>query len=893
MNKNLFNLILKRRIFMKHTLKKLVTLLLAALLAVSVLPLTVSAADEEIEYKIRPVKDGAYTVSAEKYNSYESEHFQVLWGDKNNAALTEAWLEANCKILEACWDVYMNDLGMTPPSLCTRKNGDHTTHYKVNVVIMGTGIAGYEEGWAYGGIDSQGYAYLMCDQAAMSVTPGSSTWVTPHEFGHCTQFAQGYNSWEGGAYLGSWYEAVGNWFREQYLYSEYYTDGQWYSTDFSYLYLRSTSLTTTNGRAYYEAWPILQYLTENPDNLEGYGSDFMAKLLQNGDPSGLIYDMIENLAEADLDETLGYFAAHMATLDLNRQEYYINKINNAVNYDEFFWQQFYTTLEPVLGAENTYTVPSERAPQQAAYVVTPLSVTGDEISVTLNGTAKVNGAAWKACLVTVSGDNTTYSKLFGDGETMTVSAKDVDEAYLTVAATPKLDTFKNYDVFTDLAFKDKNRYPYEAVITGAVPQIRVIDSTGVKGSYHENGGGFVASTAKVSASAYVGPNAKVLGSAKIQGDAVIDDYAVVKGSAVVKDNARIDGYAVVAGNAKVTGHAHVGDNAVVTAGATISGNGQAIESAFVGGNYSVKDNAIAKGLCILIASGKLTGQGVADGDLYDDSGANLKKGTAAGYLVLADTAYARKLKSVDGLYLGYEFAEDKGYIATEKYSSTYALVRGAKWSVGDDNAKGVYTFDGESSYIILDASSVYSDDIQIEMNVCWNGGDNAQKLFHYTGSDGEMYFTPKNADGLASFVIKKGDETVVLTSDSALTPNEWTKIEVTFVDGKAALSIAGKTVHCVETSLKPSDVCEGSGYLGRGSDGEYFSGSVDYAHFYFTNASAVSTELVSPVISAPEAPTTEPVTEPVSESGCGSSASISSIVVAIAVALISLKKKKH
>lgn len=881
---------------MKQLSKKLVTLLLAALLIVSVLPLTVSAAeDDEIEYKIRPVKDGAYTVSAEQYNSYESEHFQILWGDKNNSAITETWLEGNCKILEACWDLYMNELGMTPPSLCTKKTGDQTTHYKVNVVIMGTGIKGYEEGWAYGGIDSQGYAYLMCDQGAMLVTPGATTWVTPHEFGHVTQFAQGYNSWEGGAYLGSWYEAVANWFREQYLYSDYYTDGQYYSTDFSYLYLRSTCLTSTNGRAYYEAWPILQYLTENPDNLEGYGSNFVAKLLQNGDSSGLIYDMIENLAEADLDETLGYFAAHMATLDLERQEYYLKKINSAVSYDEFFWQQFYTTLEPVIGEENTYTVPTERAPQQAAYVVSPLTITGNEISVTLNGTAKVNGAAWKACIVTVSGDNTTYSKLFGDGETMTASAVGVDEAYLTVAATPDLDTYKDYDVFTDISYSNKNRYPYEVVMTGAIPQIRTFSTSGIKGSYHENGGGFVASTAKVADSVYVGPNAMVLGNATVKGDAVIDGYAVVKGSAVVKDNAVIDGYAVVAGSAKVTGNAHVGDNAVVTSGATVSGNAQVIESAFVGGNYSVKDNAIAKGLCLLLASGKLTGQAVADGDLYDDSGATLKKGTAAGYLVLSDNSYSKKLKSTEGLYLGYEFSADKGYIANEKYSSTYALVRGAKWSIGDDNVTGVYTFDGESSYIILDASSVYSSDLQIALNVCWDGGDNAQKLFHYAGSDGEMYFTPKNEDGVAAFVITNGDETVTLTSDSALTPNEWTKIEITFVDGKAALSIASKTVHCVETDLKPCEVCSVSGYLGRGSEGEYFSGSVDYVYFYFTNASEVSTELVTPVITAPEdtTPDTGADTEPAEESGCGSSVSVSSVVIALAVALLSVKKKRH
>ncbi len=874
---------------MKNSLCKLITLLLTAIIIVSALPLTVGAAEgEEPEFKVRPVKDGAYTVSAEKYNSYESEHFQFLWGDINNAAITETWLEGNLKILEGCWDLYINDLGMTPPSLCTNRSGDQETHYKVNVIVMGTGIAGYTEGWAFAGIDSQGYAYLMCDQAAMA--PG--TWVTPHEFGHATQFAQGFNSWAGGQYLGSWYEAMANWFREQYLYSEYYESGP--ATDLSVLYMREISLTATNGRGYYEAWPLLQYLTENPDNLEGYGRNFVAKLLQNGSGKGLLYDMIEDLAEAELDETLGYFAAHMATLDFEHQALYKKKINLDVTYQNFFWQQFYTTLEHVIGTENTYTVPTERAPQQAAYVVTPLSVTGDEISVTLNGLAKINGAAWKACIVTVSGDETKYSALFGDGETVKVSAKDVDEAYLTVAATPELKTYKDYDAFTQetaLSFKNKNRYPYEVTLSGAVPATREISKGSSKGAPHENGGGFVAKTAKVSDSVYVGPNAMVLGNARVTGNAVIDDYAVVMGNAQVKDDAVIDGCAVVAGDARVTDNAHVGDFAVVCGNANISDDGQVIESAYVSGTYKVKENATARGLALLLAGGTLTGQAIADGDLYEDSGATLKKGTASGYLSLTDPAYSKKLKSVDGLYLGYEFSEDKGPTAPERYGSTYALVRGAKWETGDDSADGIYTFDGESGYIILDASSIYSDNIQISANVKWNGGDSSQKLFHYTSETGEMYFTPANGDGLASFVLTNGDKQLVLTSDAKLPESEWVEIDITFIDGKAALSVNGETKHCAETEIRPSDISGEAGFLGRGKSGEYFAGAVDEVKFYFTNASEVSMEVKIPNIPADDgaddtAADTGASTEPAEDRGCGSSVGAAAAVIAVLVSVL-------
>ncbi len=854
--------------------------------------------EDGIEYHIRPVKDGAYTVSADKYNSYQSEHFQVLWGDKNNAAITEAWLEGNCKILEDCWDLYINDLGMSPPSLCTNKTGDQKTHYKVNVIIMNTGIAGYGEGWAFAGIDSQGYAYLMCDQAAMVYKP--ETWVTPHEFGHVTQFAQGFNSWAGGAYLGSWYEAVANWYREQYLASEYYTSNEGFSTEFSYFILRAASLTATNGRAYYEAWPFLQYLTENPDGLEGYGSNFVATLLQNGSPSKIIYNMVDDLAAADLSDTLGYYAAHMATLDLARQSNYLRRVNSfGVAYEDFFWQQFYTKLEHVIGTENVYTVPTERAPQQAAYVVTPLDITGDEIEVTLRGLTEVKGAGWRACIVTVKGDETEYSELFGDGETMKVSAKDVDEAYLTVAATPDIKTYKQYDAFTQestLSFFKKNRYPYEVELTGAVPSEYEISKTGVKGDYHVNGGGFVANTAKVADSVYVGPDAMVLGKAVIKGDVRIEDHAVIMGSAFIKDNAVVDGNAIVAGSAKLSENAHVGDYAVVSGNASVSGNGQVLESAYVYGNYKITENGIAKGLSLLTAAGQLSGQGVTDGDTYDDSGARHKKGTVTGYLTLAnDTQYVRKLKFEENLYLGYDFDKNDGATTPEKYSSTYALVRGAEWL-----EDGYYSFDGESQYIILDGSALSSRDLQIVVNVKWDGKSADEKVFWFGGEDGYVYLTPSNDKGKAELVIRKGDEEVKLTAAAPLPTGEWTEVIITFVEGKAALTVGGETVACAECAILPADVCQGSGYLGRGAEGGSYGGQIDYVKFYFTNDRAVSMDIIEaqPEVEDTEAPTTDteaPATEaPEEEKGCGASVSAAAaIVIFTAVFALAMPVRKE
>lgn len=872
---------------------KTVSCLLVLMMLIAVFPLSVFAAEEDIVYNVRAVRDGNYTVSAEKYNSYESEHFQILWGNKNNAAITEKWLEGNCTILEACWDLYMGELGMTPPSLCVKATGDQETHYKVNVVIMGTGITGYESGWAFGGIDSQGYPYLMCDQAAMVYKP--ETWVTPHEFGHVTQFAQGHNSWEGGAYLGSWYEAVANWFREQYLYSDYYTAGEGYRTDLSFFYLRSISLTPTNGRAYYEAWPILQYLTENPDNLPGYGSDFMARLLANGDPNGIIFTMIEDLADAELSDTLGYFAAHMATLDLARQESYMKKMNQMVNVGEFFWQQFYTQLETVIGEENVYVVPSERAPQEAAYVITPLRVTGEKITVTLRGLTDVEGADWRACIVTVKDGEESYSELFCDGETVTVSAEDVDEAYLTVAATPEISTYKKYDAFTQentLPFSKKNRYPYEVTMTGAVPSVREVARGSAKGSEHPNGGGFVANSARVDESVYVGPNAMVLGTARVTEDAIIDGYAVVMGSATVKDNAIIDGTAIVSGSAKITGNAHVGGNAVVSGSATVSGNGQVIESAYVYGSYKISENAIAKGLALCLASGNLKGQAIADGDLYEDSSSTAKKGNICGYLTMTNSSYVNTLKSTEGMHLGYRFNVENEYIANERYGTTFALVRGAEWVSVDGECDGVYSMNGKDQYMIFDGSAIDTRDLQIKLKVKWNGGDAEQRVFSYSGEGGEMYFTPKNANGNAAFVL--GD---AVAEVPALSEGVWTEVIATVSEGKIALTVGADTA-VKETSLLPITVCDGNGFVGRNSDGNYYNGSLDMIEFYFTNAAGIDLSKSTVVTETPvetepieTEPVTEPATEPAEEEGgCGSALGIMAIAIVSVLGCALIKK---
>ena len=98
---------------------------------------------------------------------------------------------------------------------------------------------------------------------------------------------------------------------------------------------------------------------------------------------------------------------------------------------------------------------------------------------------------------------------------------------------------------------------------------------------HSNGGGWVANTAKVHASAYVSDNAQVSGNAQVYGNAWVSGDAQVSGNAWVSGDAQVSGNAQVYGNAQVSGNAQVYGNARVSGDAWVSGDAQVYGNAWV------------------------------------------------------------------------------------------------------------------------------------------------------------------------------------------------------------------------------------------------------------------------------------------------------------------------
>lgn len=839
---------------MKKHIKRLISLFTAISCSAVMLPADFSVSAEE-QYLVR---DPFYNYGS-GYNYYESEHFQFIWGNSGDSSrVTSDFLAGNAKNLEACWDVYMNDLGMAAPSQSVNLSLRDGNNYKTNIYISGTGLSNMEDDWAYMSYDSGGYAYMFCCVDSMQYNPPS--WVLPHEFGHVVTAHQ--LGWNENKYSYAWWEAMGNWFREQYLYSEYSTDETGHGTDFFETYLKNSSLTFPCGRDYYAAWPFLQYLTENPDNLPGYGSEFVKTMLQEGQTDEYPLDMVERLAEADLKDTLGNYAKHIAALDFKNGDAYRARLDELLNQGSWNWQQIYTMPEPVAGMENTFEVPTERAPQHAGLNIIPLNVTGSTITVTLNGLTNINGADWRACIVQrLSDGSCKYSELFSDGDTCSVPAEaNLSEAYISVIATPDLDTVTKtglpYGPDSEFAesnypFTDKQQYPYSVTIVNATPQTRTV-STGSNWweSYHNhsNGGGLVSDSATVDDSVYVAPDAKVLGSAKVTGNAKILDNAVVQDSASVSGNAVVAGYAIVAENAVVSGNARVDDCALVMGRANISGNARVIESACVYGDYTMKDDACAKGMAFCMSNGSISGQGTVDGDYYDDGGKTVTKGTAYGWV--SSQGYVDALPYTDKLLYAYDFDSDSSAFFTDRYTSTYGTTSGNPlWEANRTSANGVLTFDGNGDYAQLDRGLLYTENLDLQLSFLSRSTESGQVLLYLGNDESYLKIITANDEGKPEVIFSDGTKVEKLTASDVLEPGTWTTLRVILDGDTGRLDINGETAAAGTVNINPEDIADSvtlsdnsAAYrLGADNNGNNeFNGSFDFIRIYSSEAEAPS-----------------------------------------------------
>ncbi|MDD6279623.1 MAG: DUF6055 domain-containing protein [Oscillospiraceae bacterium] len=811
---------------MKKKITAAITCGVMAASMLSTMPASTGAANEE--YLIRD-KWGYCTTA----NYVESEHFVIFYGNNDTTGqVNDAFLQRNLEDYEKLWKCYNEYLGME--NMNVDIYGQSTQKYKTNVYLTYTGLDQYPDGWAFMSAED-GYGIEIISPNAML-----DDLTIAHEFGHVVTMQQ--KAWVDQDITGAWWEPLANWFREMYLGSEYYTGTTqtcWFEP-----YIRNMSLTLPHGRNYYEVWPFLVYISYNPDNLPGLGIDCVKRIISEAQPGEYPFDTITRLFGTDAQTVFGHYAKRMATFDFGVQEAYQSEFNKKLAQSPFYWNLFYTVLED--NGSGWLVVPEEDAPMQSGINIVPLNITGNSITVDFKGLSNDTSAGWQASIVTVDGNgNETYSDLFGDGESMTVSSNGAVSAYLTVSAMPEnlytVNAFHKDNVSSYKNGDERRRYPYGIKLSGAEVQ----QSGGYSrssGHVHSNGGGWVSDNANVEDSVYVGPNAMVLGSANLTGNVRVEDYAIVANSVNASDNVVISGHAVVDGGGMIydngwvfgsvtlSGNAVISDSAVVTNSCKVSGNAKVLQKAYLAEAVTVSDNAVIKGMSYVYGKGNYSGTAILDGDYSNEQ----TKDSGVGFGWLDDYGWH---STEDGYIASYGFDSNTNVWAQDTYAATDALMLGTEWQSERTSASGVISFDGADDYALIDNSVMKTNNLQISLGALWKGGTAKQELFHFGDENAYMAFTPSNENGVAELTITDGTKIEKLTASAPLAKGEWSKVTIRIIDGNGTLLINGNQVDSKLVSLTPIEVMSAAendyGCLGKGFDSNNFKGAIDYINFYF------------------------------------------------------------
>jgi hypothetical protein len=507
--------------------------------------------------------------------------------------------------------------------------------YKFEVVLNETWSSGYT-GWAFGGLADNEIGGMWIHPLATASGGGALA----HEFGHMCQ-AMIFKQYPGNGLNTPW---------AGFFWESHTCFMDWFYKDYNYdfgleRFTMNSCMQYSSTRKYYENVIFLQYIYEK------YGLQTIHDIWRKGNPKvshplTSLRDSVLRYTQSDLNDDFGHHAMRNVTWDYESKAELNSFLHNDPRLNLY---RTYTILESMENMEDWYIVPREMAPGDYGYNIVPFFPNEGTSNVGIDFYGYDNkpsgGAGWRYGIVEVDANgNAKYSELYRQKEgsvNYTITAG--NKYYFVVSAAPAVH--HNYNGW--IGFPKEYRYPYRLRFNGALPAGHKVGYNSMKDQYagapHANGGGWVATTAKVASTAYVGPNAQVLGYANVTGKARIEDYAIVQDRAQISGNAKVRNWAVVAGNSTVAENAVVEERARLRAGtnirnnAIITGSAQVLESTITG-NAVVKDLAFLWGVT-------LSGTAVLGGNSehFNDAG---KPTTAGVYLQVHNT---EGRNSIDGL----------------------------------------------------------------------------------------------------------------------------------------------------------------------------------------------------------------------------------------------------
>ncbi|KAF2004841.1 hypothetical protein P154DRAFT_616604 [Amniculicola lignicola CBS 123094] len=411
--------------------------------AVSSAALPAVAAAPPAQYTANPSIGGGGT----QYK--DSAHFRVYGVDSTTA-------DSTLKMLEAAHNCFVETLGWRTPSLTYKSNADGP-YYKMNVykVEASTMPGAAAQTWTDA---NAGLAYLKVVGQYMT-TPG----VIVHEFGHAMHYSE--KNWIDQLRTGAWWETIANFIADTYIATSTCASAK-----------ASQSLSTTPGDSlidvkkvigdshqvlvdgtsgsgnYYQAWPFLAYITNNPDNYSGLGKEVLLNMIRkyklNSNETPL-HSLERLLSGVTIQKVVGRYWAHMAYVD----------IGHAKAQAVFASQQKslnYANLDS--NGNGKYTIKTARQPRYMGANIIPLKATGTSVSVAVTA----SGAYTATLAVKASSGSVRYVDVVNGNAAVTLASGET--VTLVVVNTPS--ALALYDPFSIPADVNKG-LEYSVQITGA------------------------------------------------------------------------------------------------------------------------------------------------------------------------------------------------------------------------------------------------------------------------------------------------------------------------------------------------------------------------------------------------------------------------------------------
>jgi hypothetical protein len=380
----------------------------------------------------------------------DSAHFRIY------GSAPAATAETTLKHMEAAYTCFVEQWCFRSTGLVVQK-GDSGPWYKTN--IYASGSLGSAAGLT--SLDfNAGLPYIQAISSQMAQPR-----VTVHEWGHAIAISEYY--WVDQKRTGAWWETMANWLADTYITSSYCDAARTKNgvtagatlidlnrvIGQSYLLIVST-------QNYYEAWPFLAYLTNNPDNYAGLGRmavrDLMRKHTRMNETPLHVLDRM--VAPMKAQAVIGRYWAHMAYLDIGHPKAQAAFMSSRGSLN-------YANLDSM--GSGTYQVKAARKPQYGGANIIPLKGTGN-VSVQVKNLGNgQTGSNFTATLAIRAMDGAVrYVDLPGGMGQATVAAN--EESTLVVANTP--DTLIQYDAFSTTASSPESiGLNYQVTITGATP----------------------------------------------------------------------------------------------------------------------------------------------------------------------------------------------------------------------------------------------------------------------------------------------------------------------------------------------------------------------------------------------------------------------------------------